>query len=465
MIKPWLGLGLISLLLCGCIEQEVNIKLNADGSGTLSVKRRLSDLERGILIWGEDPAPEFKSLQRVKHSIESTPGDPLEKFELSHYAFTNLAFALPELETLEHVILPRFMIRDGKLVVFMRNEMNPYRGSSSDNQTNLFYELTIDFPVAPASDTGTVEGNRFSWKADHDQITRFRKSPIGTLAFECSIPADAVNLNLRPRPVAAKAENNRRENQRKLITELDVRIPIIATDTRQTVKESNARMTVALPIDPALFPLCYQDLNLENLMIDGQPLEATLTSETSGVFSGKNQYGQDTPGLPVQFQFCWDRPILKQIDHIQISLQAAKPSRTSEHTFPVKTDEAANATFAIPSAGQPNAAILEVIHSRWQTAVLKLATTLRPTELSQIYLDTDYGLRYPAQGLHCVSSSQAYTNDRKAGEAIFGENIPIWILDVYYPHIPTTSFALTFVKTEDLAMFDTVLTEEKIDVE
>jgi len=464
-IKKWLGLGLLGILLCSCIEQEVNIKLNADGSGTVSVRRRLSDMEREISLLGKETAPEFKSLTVLQHSIEKNDGEPNEKFEISEYAFTNLAVALPELESIENVILPRFTNRDGQLVVFMRNEMNPYRGSSSNNQTNLFYHLTIDFPVAPQSESGTVEGNRFIWKANHNEITTFRKSDIGTLAFECSIPADAIEMDLQPRLVARKPESTLQEKKRKLITALDVRIPIIATDTRWSEEDSNAKMTVALPVDPALFPLCYQELKLENLVIDGQKVEPTLSSETSGVFSGKNQYGQDVPGLPVQFQFAWNTPLLKQIDRIQVSVQAAKPARTSEHTLDVETETVTNAVLAIPPGKQPDIAVLEVKHAHWQAAVLKLATTLNPMDLSQIYLDTAYGLRYPAQGLNWIPSKKADSTSRKAGEAQFGPSTPFWVVDVYYPHIPTTSFALTFVKTEELLMSETVLTEVKIDVQ
>ena len=196
-MNNWIRAVFVAMLIAstGCIEQEVKIKLNADGSGRIEVVRNLSELESAAILAGETNAIEFQTMT-IKRTTGDSETQPSRKVERSVYTFGNLAEALPELENAVPM-MPRFTIRGDRLVVFLCHEMNPYHGFSSNDETNSFYRIEIEFPSAPLSDTGIVEGNRVKWSANHDQLTAFQKSEIGTLAFECSVPASAIALAVK----------------------------------------------------------------------------------------------------------------------------------------------------------------------------------------------------------------------------------------------------------------------------
>jgi hypothetical protein len=99
-----------------------------------------------------------------------------------------------------------------------------------------------------------------------------------------------------------------------------------------------------------------------------------------------------------------------------------------------------------------------------QSAKLRLITNLTPSDLSTATLDTNYGLRYTAKAINWKPKSQLRSNDRKLGEEIFGKEAVFSIVEILYPHIPTTSFTLVFERIEELSMKKIVLSEENIHV-
>src|SRR6056297_1523958 len=82
----WLSIGLLGLLLTGCIQQEVHITLNSDGSGTLVVRRTLSDMESGISMLGEEVPPVFDTLTVIRNFTEKTADTPSRTIQVSEYA-------------------------------------------------------------------------------------------------------------------------------------------------------------------------------------------------------------------------------------------------------------------------------------------------------------------------------------------------------------------------------------------
>lgn len=463
-MRLWINLFLLFVLtgLTGCIEQEVNIKLNADGSGRIEVLRNLSEMESGVLLLGEEEPVEFETLTRERTYLDSTSGS-LRKVEHSIYSFDDLAAALPELEN-EIAMMPRFSVRDDQLVVFLCHEMNPYHGFSSRDETNSFYRLSIEFPAAPESDEGTVAGNRFEWSADHAELTEFQKSDIGTRFFECTVPAAAVNLELRPRLVEYKETSKKlqgMESEPKLISSMSIGIPILQSNPTDR-EGKNATLDLFIPVDLSALPLSYENLVVEEMVIDGQPVNAELESNPSGVFFGMDQWGRPAPGLPIKLRFGWNSNVLKTIDRIQVAVDAALPTRESNHLLEVESSNPTNDVLHFEGHPGKQLAILEIKHEYGQTAVLTVATNLEASELSMVYLDTLYGLRYPAKGMQWKTGRQVYGTLKEQAEALFGEDYSV--VNIYFPHIPVTSFRLECSLIEEKTLTKRILLEEDIHV-
>lgn len=460
-----LAMSLLGLLLTGCIEQDLTLKLNADGSGSLKLMRYLSDMENGISMLGEENIPSLHTLTVVSHSVHESTEKPGRQIEEAEYSFSNLAEALPELENLVP-LMPRFRIQDDRLTVSVRHEMNKYQGFSSDSDTNAFCNLTIEFPVPPQSESGLIDGNRICWEADSSQIKEFRSSDIGTVLFECSVPADAVRLDLKPRLVEPRDIRlpGMEPDSPNLISSLYCSIPIVSSEPSGIKEDSNTKLDLFLPVDPNLLPLCYENLTIQQLIIDGKNIVPVLGSEPAGVFSGTGPQGQDAAGIPVSLKFGWNSPHLKRIDRIEAVMNAAVPEKTSLHSLHVEDAAPTNSILSFSDNLDERIAVTDMNHSFWQSAKLTFVTTLKPTDISMVWLDTDFGLRFPAKGIAWKSSENMYSYSREQGEKIFGEGVPFYTVDLYYKHIPTTSFDLVFSRVEKLTMKKLVLMEENIDV-
>lgn len=464
-MKKWFEAGFVlaMLVLSGCIEQDVRITLNADGSGRIVVERNLSEMESGFLVGEGEYLPEFKAMS-VERSLEDAEDTPFGKVERSVYTFANLAEALPELEN-AIPMMPRFMIRDGRLVVFIRHEMNEHHGFRQTDKTNSFYHLEIEFPVCPESESGQVEGTRFIWSVDHDAVETFLQSEIGTKAFECSIPASAVKLDLSPRLVEYEEVSRPRprgKKKTKWIQSMDVNVPICG---KSWVREGdNASLNIFLPVEQDQLPLCYEKLEVEQLVVDGVEVSPVLKSHPSGVFFGADQWGRPAPGLPVELRFGWDSYMLKAVDRIQVSMLAAQPMRTSTHPLRVEASNPADGRLLFAGHPGKQLGILKINHANNQNAMLKVLTNLQPDQLGMVYLDTDHGLRYAAKGMRWSEGKGLQTNEKELANGLFGDEGGYSVLEVLYPHIPTTAFGLVFELVEEKEMAELVLEKENIDV-
>lgn len=463
-VARFAGLTMLVLLLGGCIEQDLKLTLHADGSGTLVVERRLSDAESALLLI-EEPEPDKFRAMTMERTYRDSEVFPSRKIERSVYTFENLAEALPELEG-EVDMMPRFTKEGDRLVVFLRHEMNPYHGMGSPDETNAFYNLEIEFPVPPESETGEVAGNQVAWKADAERLKELKGTDIGTLLFECSIPASAVQLDLRPRLVVPKEPKKNiftRTKPTNVVSTLQVDIPIFGKN-RFYKKGSNGAMVLHLPVAPARLPLSYRNLRVDELTIDGIKTNPILDSSPSGVFCGKDELGQDVAGLPIKIKFGWNSHTLETIDRIRVSMDAAVPDELSQSTLFVDSSHPTNAVLKIPSSSGKTIAVLGIDHARWQSAELTLASNLNPSKISAVYLDTNYGLRYPAKGIRWVQFDRASPPDRQQAAALFGEEEPVFVGTIYYPHIPTTSFGLLFSIVEKASWKKLTLQEENVHV-
>jgi len=463
-IGRFVGAGILTLLLSGCIEQEIKISLQADGSGTVMVERHLSDMESGILQIDE-PKPEVFESMTVERTYRDSATDPSLKIETSIYTFDHLDEALPELEGVVSM-MPRFKIEGDRLVVFIRHEMNPYHGFGMKNQTNAFYNLEIEFPSPPESETGEVQGNRVIWKADAKRLKELKATDIGTPFFECSIPASAIQLDLFPRLVVPKdPDENIFSSQKppKLVSNLRVRVPILG-EHKFYKKEQNGSFSIHLPVDPTRLPLSYKNLKIEKLVMDGQKVEPILHSLPSGVFYGKDELGQDVSGLPVTVKFGWNFHSLESIDRIRVSMDAAIPDELCLSSLFVDASQPTNSILQVPGHAGKSLAVMGIDHAMWQSAELTVASNLEPSEIGRIFLDTAYGLRYPAKGMRWIERNRASPPDKKQVSNLFGKDEPVFIGKILYPHIPTTSFTLVFPIIEKAITEKFVLKEEDINV-
>lgn len=458
------GLGILALLLAGCIEQDLKITLQADGSGTVVLERHLTEIESGILQVAEPEPDEFKTMV-LKRTYRDSETSPSQKIEKSVYTFENLAESLPELEGVV-AMMPRFMVKGNRLVVFLRHEMNPYQGMGAQNETNAFYNLEIEFPVPPESDTGEVADNRVAWKADAARLKELKATDIGTPFFECSIPATAIKLDLRPRQVVPKDPSKnffQSDKPTNLISSLRVQVPILGEHQFRR-RDRNGSLIVHLPVNPARLPLSYKNLRVEELVMDGMEAAPFLDSMPSGVFYGKDELGQEVSGLPVTLQFGWNSHTLETIDRIRVSMDAVVPAELSHPALFVDASHPTNSILRIPNHAGKLIAVMGIEHAHWQSAQLTLASNLNPSKINQVFLDTEYGLRYPADGIRWREIDRASPPDKKQAKALFGEEEPVFVGTIFYPHIPTTSFTLVFSIVEKSAMKQLVLQEENIHV-
>jgi hypothetical protein len=474
------------LLLTGCIEQDVKIKLNADGSGTLTVMNycpnlRMCDDPSLIIhslfapdtrarILSKNETPSFEALNVVRHSIHAVPGAPEREVEEVEFSFSNLGAALPELENLIP-LMPRFSIQSNQLTVAVSHEMNEYHGNRSSD-TNFFYHLDIEFPAPPHSKSGVVKENHVSWKADCDQLKAFHESEIGTVLFECSLPADAVQLDLTPRPVKeikSSARAKPKDKESELISRLSVTIPIVSTNPTRLQEDSNAELQLQLSIPSNQVPFYYENLRIEKLVIDELEIMPKLRSKASDLFSGRNKYGREISGFPLDLQFGWNSRQMNNIDQIEASMEIAVPAASNLHKLHI--DAAAVTDSVLTISNHPNMRIagLEIEHAEivltGKMAKITIATTLNPIELGAIYLDTNYGLRYPAKKIIWLDQNRfSITNHLKIAKTLFGTKTPFRLIEIHFQHIPTTSFDLVFEHVEEVSMKKIVLSEENIHV-
>jgi hypothetical protein len=480
----WRKLTIILLLvyLTGCIQQDLRIVLRPDGSGEYHIKKITSQIESALIAnipselrekaFSEQKGVEEEypgGLKRVSYSISQSPDDPAKYVESSVYTFPELGKALPDLENVIEMG-PRYAYRDNRFVIFFNREKEEFDGMNAGEKIkDAWLNLTIELPAEPSSSNGQVQGKTVSWKFDADDMKKYQEMAMGENLIEASIPSSAIKVDLKPRLVVAKKKKNIiKDGKFEPLGFFNARFPIIGTTANEQV---TASLNVNFPIDTFSLPVSYKDLTVKSLVVEGKETEAEIKSKSAGVFDGKNQWGQETGGFPVQLEFPVTNPWIREIEKLQITMQvntATEKSNTFFHVIPSdspsiilpdESNQILNKVAIIKiELGSPSA--------MWPLPGITLLTTTEPGNISAFYIDTDYGLRYKANS---VQSSH------KTSEDYWDNKIKTFLKDVFkeeefyeyamgFAKMPSSPFALV-IETADKQDFKTrTLLLEHIDV-
>ncbi len=414
---------LLLIFLTGCIQQDLRIVLRPDGSGEYHIKKVTSQIESALLAnipseLREETMSDQKGvekeypggLKRVSYSITQSPDDPAKYIESSVYTFPELGKALPDLENVIKVG-PRYAYRDNRFVIFFNREKEEFDGmQAGETIKEAYLNLTIELPVEPVSSNGQVQGKTVSWKFDAEDIKRYQEMKMGENLIEASIPSSAIQIDLKPRLVVAKEkEAFSQDGKFEPLIFFNARFPLIGGDENGQVKAS---LHVNFPLDTLHLPITYRDLKVESLVVKGEEREADIVSKVAGLFDGKNQWGQETGGFPVQLEFPVTDPWLKEIEKLQMTMEVNTASEKSNTFYDVPSK---SPSLLVPreSNHMPDkVAILKVEFgspsAMWPLPGITLITTMVPEKINGFYLDTDYGLRYKANS---VQSSRKKSGD------------------------------------------------------
>jgi hypothetical protein len=248
----------------------------------------------------------------------------------------------------------------------------------------------------------------------------------------------------------------------------NARFPIIGAMANEQAKAS---LNVNFPVDTFSLPVTYKDLRVTSLIAEGKETEAEIKSKVEGVFDGKNQWGQETDGFPVQLEFPVTNPWIREIEKVQITMKVNTVAEKSNTFYYVTPSE--SPSIILPE--EPNqildtVAIIKIElgspSAMWPLPGITLLTTTEPSNISAFYIDTDYGLRYKANS---VQSSH------KTSEDYWDNKIKTFLKDVFkeeefyeyamgFAKMPSSPFALV-IETADKQDFKTrTLLLEHIDV-
>ncbi len=406
---------LLLVYLTGCIQQDLRIVLRSDGSGEYHIKKVTSQIESALIAnipseLREKALSKQKGveeeypggLKRVSYSISRSPDDPAKYVESSIYTFPELGKALPDLENVIKMG-PHYAYRDNRFVIFFNREKEEFDGmQAGETIKDAYLNLTIELPAEPSSSNGQVQGKAVSWKFGADDIKKYQEMAMGENLIEASIPSSAIKVDLKPRLVVVKEKKNLIKDEKfEALGFFNARFPIIDGMANEQAKAS---LNVNFPVDKFSLPITYKDLKVKLLVVEGKEKEAEIKSKAEGVFGGKNQWGQETEGFPVQLEFPVTNPWIKEIEKLQITMQVntatekiktsynVKPSESPCIILPKKSNQILDKVAIIKiELGSPSA--------MWPLPGITLLTTTGPGNISAFYIDTDYGLRYKANGV------------------------------------------------------------------
>jgi len=479
-VRVWRQTFLFALLifLTGCIQQDIRIVLRADGSGEYHIRKVLSPPE-SFLVAGM-PAQykeELKAqlnIQEEKYGIEQVssniapdPADPNRHMETSVYTFKELGRALPALENIIDMG-PRYAYRDGRFVIFRLREKEEWDGADSDMMKDAYLNLTIELPAEPTSSNGTVQGKTVSWNFDAEALKRFHKSGIGKKLIEASIPASAIQVDLKPRLVPEKKKTNLKDREEfNPLNNFSARFPIL-----KDAQETRATLDVYFPIDELSLPISYKNLKIKSLVVEGKNIDSTLTSNVNGIYNGKNQWGQAVPGFPVKLDCTLDNPWISKVDRLEISTRINAAIKTGENIFEiVPGDEPGLIT---PKTSNPKLGKLALMKvelgsgsAMWPGSSVSLLTATAPDKILTFYLDTDYGLRYKAQSMTAKEKSKkdySYDALKPFIEQNFSDDERFYQYEVNFSKMPGPPFTLIVETIEEQRFQPKTLILENIDV-
>ncbi len=415
---------LLLAYLTGCIQQDLRIVLKSDGSGEYHIKKLTSQIEsaiianipsalREIAMGKQMGVEEYPSgLKRVSHSISQSTDDPAKYIESSVYTFPELGKALPDLENIIKMG-PRYAYRENRFVIFFNREKEEFDGMQAGEAIkDAYLNLSIELPAEPSSSNGQVEGNVVSWKFNADDMKKYQEMTMGENLIEASIPGSEIKVDLKPRLVVAKEKKTlNKDGEFEPLGLFNARFPIIGGNLNEQVLAS---LNVNFPVDKSKLPVTYKDLKIKSLVVEGKEMAADLKSKSEGVFDGKNQWGQEAKGFPVQLEFPAMNPWLKEIEKLQITMQVNTATEKNHTIYNVKPSESPFIISPIePDQMLEKVAIIKIElgspSAMWPLPGITLLTTTRPGGISAFYIDTDYGLRYKANSVQSsLKKSQDY---------------------------------------------------------
>ena len=231
---------------------------------------------------------------------------------------------------------PRYAYRDDRFVIFFNREKEEFDGMKlGETVKDAWLNLTIELPAEPSSSNGQVQGKTVSWKFNADDMKKYQEMAMGENLIEASIPSSAIKVDLKPRLVVDKEEKALiKDGEFEPLGFFNARFPIIGAMADEQVKAS---LSVNFPVDTFSLPVTYKDLAVTSLVVEGKETESEIKSKTEGVFDGKNQWGQETDGFPVQLELPVTNPWIREIEKLQITMQvntATEKSNTFYHVIP-----------------------------------------------------------------------------------------------------------------------------------
>jgi hypothetical protein len=322
------------------------------------------------------------------------------------------------------------------------------------------------------SETGKVEGSTVSWRFTGEQLKKLRNAPIGTPILEASIPASAIKVDLKPLLVPEKKDDGfgGREEDKSPLESFQATIPVL-DKIGWKHDDKNADLNVLMPLGKVAIPFSYEKLSLARLVVDGKAITANLNSNPSGVFDGKDPWGNPATGLPMKLKFSLSDPWVKNIDLVEVQLNIAAPKKTQE--LPVRI-EFLDKPLHILTNDQDESLRVAIIDIELGSSTatfpgpsIDVLSNIEPSTLLTVYLDTPYGLRYPPVGLQWEKETidDLYDKDAKeAAKKAFGKNASFYSGNLSYKTIPNPPFALVFVIITEKSMVPHTLKLENINV-
>jgi len=480
-MRTWRRLAtvlLFGLLLAfaapACIRQELTITLREDGSGEYRLRKAVGGQEgmAAMLMPGGAKPPKADDAMPegpVRRTYHITVKEDDEEFEEITYAFDDLGEALPILENRIDGG-PRFRYENDRFVIFLNREKQKFDGQDDSDMAKSYYNLTINLPAAPKSKTGTVKGKQIAWKFSAKDIATYKEAEIGRKMLEAGIPAAAIRTDIRPRlvseddsqvaSVGLKADSP--------LSHFSASIPILG-ESRRAEKE-NAQLVFFMPTEGLKLPVSYSGLEIAALVIDGKKTPVTLGTNTNGIFSKKDQWGRQTPGVPLEIEFELANPWVRKIDLLEARMQVATPTKTKEHSLAITALEPPLPILTIEGkeGGIVGISKIELGSSTasYPAPGIILLSTVKPSEILTCYLDTNYGLRYQTIGMGWTKTTlDGYFHEVSEELAkIFAGAKELHECRLSFRTVPNPPFSLVVVTITEKVMAPHVMRLEEIDV-
>jgi len=389
------------LFLSSCLQQEIKIVLNSDGSGEYHIKKEMGTELSNIV--GMFPEQLRKDAQNKKSKVGQLPGgvilkvdkaykdpnDPAKFIEEQVYTFTNLGEALPVLENLVEMG-PRYKYENGKFIVFRNREVDEWtQFSDDDRMKDAYFNLTIELPQKPESKNGVVNGNTVSWKFDSDFLKKYKKMEIGQNIIEATIAETSIKTDIRPRLVV---ESDKKEDtEYKPLHSFSSYIPIVG---KKYSNSGDATLAVFFDVDDIDIPFSYKDLKIIKMLIDGKQISPELKSDDSGFFDGNNNWSDKLKGFPLVLKFPAVNPWIKNIDILEATLNIGKVLKSKETKYPINDDKFPSLLSTDLSKNIFALTELKFNSGFLGSPTIELISNYEPNMLKSFYIDTDYGLRY-----------------------------------------------------------------------